>query len=148
MDLVGGKGRTNRARLGIPVSKVLMNGLPATRLQGQVLMLISGLWRRSRGTETNVLKLPGLKKKKNPPELLVTLSVFIFIFAFLYFLLSLQRACIICANLNSFFLKPLLVLCSLPIGKVYIYLVYTYKDKCLIPFYTFKVFCFLFSQET
>lgn len=89
-----------------------------------------------------------VKKKKNPPELLVTLSVFIFIFAFLYFLISLQRACIICANLNSFFLKPLLVLCSLPIGKVYIYLVYTYKDKCLIPFYTFKVFCFLFSQET
>lgn len=50
MDLVGGEGRTNRARLGIPVSKVLVNGLPATRLQGPVLMLVSGhLWRRSRG---------------------------------------------------------------------------------------------------
>ena len=50
MDLVGGKGQTHRARPGIPVSKVLVNRLPATRLQGQVLMLISGhLWRRSRG---------------------------------------------------------------------------------------------------
>lgn len=79
------------------------------------------IWRRSRGTETNVLKLPGLKKKK-PPELLVILLVFIFIFAFLSFLIFLQRTCIICANLNSFFLKPFLVLCSLPVGKVYTYL--------------------------
>lgn len=61
-------------------------------------------------------------KKKKPPELLVILLVFIFIFAFLSFLIFLQRTCIICANLNSFFLKPFLVLCSLPVGKVYTYL--------------------------
>lgn len=48
---VGEKDRQTGQRLGIPVSKVLMNGLPDTRLQGQVLMLISGLWRRVEGKE-------------------------------------------------------------------------------------------------